>query len=396
MKRRNVFSKSETSATSTGKTPSAISKLNPLRRVRTDTITHNKQKSAAVNPLRRTKTVDPPSDSLTSSTCSTATTEDGILLYPEEFIMPSMSNNNTTTNKDEPPIPRRGGVLFKDNSQYQLQRVKFAQATKGILKVASLEDSLRSCLAKDKIDAKPRRASFNLLESQLSSSRNVFADAVQVARDTQKYADTSRGCISLSSGMDMDLASSSFNLPPTMTTGKSLLLDVTERTARDSFNSYDDEMDNNNNKKSVVFADIQTRLYPVAPDDNPSASGKGPAIALSGWKFKTIPDETVEEHEASRGHVRKTMEDLKLDMMERRKRLQEHGASQKEMAEFGRRAYKAKMQRLETVQAAKTYGKQYEARLERRADVGRFVQRALGLRKTDSQRINDLWDRAQQ
>jgi hypothetical protein len=277
---------------------------------------------------------------------------------------------------------RRGGVLFKDNSQYKLQHVKYASAEKGILKVVRLEDSLRSTL-RDSTTTKPRRSSLNL-ESLTSSLRNLFAGS---NHNNNNNNSSPRGCASLPTGMDLDLA----NGHESGTT----VNDLDQSQQQQQQQQQPSELP----AKTVQFTDIHMRLYPVAPDDNPAVS-RGPAIALSGWNYKTLTSMPLDQYESTRSHSRRAMENLKLDMTERRRRLMEHGASQREIADFARRAQRAKRMRLETLQAAKIYGKHHEERLERREEQrGRmrvFLSRALGIRRTDSEQQSALWDSAQQ
>ena len=249
---------------------------------------------------------------------------------------------------------RRGGVLFGASSNYQLQTVKYAEAQHGILKVASLEDSLLSCAPSPE---DRQRAPSLKLASLRKSLRNVVWG------------------ISLS--QEAKLRASITSHTTSTTEQMSGLADQKER---------------------VQFSDISIRLYPVAPSDHPAASGKGPAIALRGWQYTTSPigaTITVDAYEATRP-PRRGMEDLKLDMMERRTLLMEHGASQSEMRDFQQRAQKARAQRAESVQALTLYGKHHEERLERREQVGRFLQRAFRVRKTNSKTQASLWDKAQQ
>lgn len=264
---------------------------------------------------------------------------------------------------------RRGGVLFGASSNYQLQTVKYAEAQHGILKVSSLEESLLSCtpLPEDR-----QRAPSLKLESLRSSLRNVLWG---ISLSPQP------GC-AVSHGTGTDLLQDS-KLNTSITSH-------TYSTSEQMSGLMDQE-------KRVQFSDISIRLYPVAPSDHPGASGKGPAIALKGWRYTTPPmgDIPVDAYEATRPH-RRCMEDLKLDIMERRTLLVEHGASRSEMSDFQRRVKKARAQRAESVQTLTMYGRHHEERLERREKVGRFLQRAFRVRKTNSKTQASLWDKAQQ
>jgi hypothetical protein len=324
--------------------------------------------------------------SIVSSKAPMMTDTDNSPLYEDTTGIQHDNKGSTVSGSSRsnpiPAVARRGGVLFENNSQYKLQRVNYAIAKKGILKVASLEDSLRSTLSLS--DATNTRRSSLSLESLTSSLKNLFAGANQSPREGASLP------------IGMGLAGHGHEcIPPQIT-----------------FHSLDDSMDSTTREKvpqqqslqstkAVQFSDIDMRVYPVAPDDNPAVS-KGPAIALSGWQYKTVSSITLDDYESTRGnHRRRTMEDLKLDTMERRRRLMEHGASQMEIAAFMRRTQKAKKMRLETLEATKIYGKHYEMRQELREEqltrVRNFLSRALlGVRRTESQEQSALWDHAQQ
>ena len=252
--------------------------------------------------------------------------------------------------------PRRGGVLFKDNSKYQLQTSKFAEAQRGILKSASLEDSLRSCKRMSLLSEGRQRPSLNL-----ESLRKV------VTTKSPRYG------VSHGTGTDM-LANNTHDL-------EAKFHDSNSSSSMSSTEPESEYFGDQVRHRCVQFSGISICLYPIAPSDHPGSS-KGLAIALSGWRY-TIPQKTpikLDDYEATRP-PRRTMENLKLDMMERLRRLIEHGASQTEMRDFAKRARKAKIERAETVKALTMYGKHHEANMELREKVGRFLQRAFGCAK---------------
>ena len=49
------------------------------------------------------------------------------------------------------------------------------------------------------------------------------------------------------------------------------------------------------------FSNLEKRLFGVAPSDNPSVTGIGPALALDGWdNYQTIPLQDIDDYETNR------------------------------------------------------------------------------------------------
>jgi len=323
------------------------------------------------------------------------------------------SRNRTRSTSPVPqgqPQERRGGLLFRDSSKLQLPRIKYAEASKSILKVASLEDSLRSCQGTEKKDELNARIARLLLRDVQKSWRKL-----KIVKDDEleKEVNVNHPRGSDATGPEM------MNLMLVKTQHSSRALDsldlsshsnhtkkapVTERDLSKSWNHLNYHHHPHHNmpqppmKKTVTFDTIAMRVYPVEPSDNPCVSGSRgcPGIALRGWNFSSPPPVLLEEYEATRPPRRHRQEDLKLDMMERRTRLLAHGATQAELKDFSRMIQNAKLQRAATVDELKIHGAGYQQKLETRERVGRFIQRAFNLRKTQSKEQSALWDQAQQ
>jgi hypothetical protein len=346
----------------------------PFRRSKTNTDASKPKVfltgSTTVNPFRRNKTTTTASlkRSDTSATTSSTTSAPEITeLDPCEYGDMGMDEPRASREPDIPqrlPDRRRGGVLFKESSRYDLHAVRYLEPKKSILKVATVEDSLRACQLHQEKEAKLSRPSLNL--DMLSTSLRAL-----LLHQTDLPP---RGCHSCGHGMDLHDGAS----------------DETSVTYEPDSGSETSVV----REPKVRFAAIHSRLYPVAADDNPSASGKGAAIALSGWFFHTEPDVSIDAYEAIRPPPR-PMKDLKIDVVERRRRLLAAGVSHAEIMEFAKRHDRAKIQRMETMQSFSINGPGYMAKLERRERLGRFVSRAFGIRKTNSRNQAALWDLAQ-
>jgi len=185
--------------------------------------------------------------------------------------------------------------------------------------------------------------------------------------------------------------------------------------------------------KYVSFGTVSIRLYPVVPDDNPSVTGLGPAMALGGWKYNVLTPTSLDEYEATRVGSRrwyrtsaspktakhKNVTDsqrsspcpiikigdsthfttassvsLKLTPLQRRKRLMEHGATTKELQEWAKRTQKYKTRRAKTNEALCVHGKGHDQRQEGLEQIQRFLFRVLRLRKTTAESQAELWKQA--
>lgn len=315
-----------------------------------------------LSPFRRSKTTTKTGDKFrrsdtTSSTVSSSEppSEADLCEYGD------MGMNDRSERSSTLPDRRRGGVLFKESSKYNLHAVRFMEPKKSILKVATVEDSLRSCqLHKEKETRVAQRPSLNL--EVLSTSLRAL------------LLPEPRGCKSCGHGMDLH--------------------DASEDTSVTWPDSTNDSESFPPREPKVQFTNIHSRLYPASADDNPSASGKGPAIALHGWFFHTEQDISIDDYEANR-EPRRKMEELKIDVLERRRRLLAAGVSSAEIQELSARRNRAKIQRMQTMQAFSINGPGYMEKLERRERFGRYLGRKFGLRKTNSKGQAALWDLAQ-
>jgi len=146
--------------------------------------------------------------------------------------------------------------------------------------------------------------------------------------------------------------------------------------------------------RRVRFATIERRFYPVAPSDHPASTGEGPAIALDGWQFTTEASQWVNAYENQR-EPRVPYQDLRLSPKDRERRLKEHGATDLEMSAFALHITKAKQKRAETVEALKRHGDDHLVQEEKRENTKRWLQKFLGLRKTQDEEQVELWEQAQ-
>lgn len=245
-------------------------------------------------------------------------------------------------------------------SKVRLLEAAPTPGVESILKVKTLDESLRSCL-------KPQTRGFRRGSLAQPLNLNSLGSSIRHLFGGRRGEDDKATSLSHGTGLDF--------LEPTVTFDPSSSSSISTTS-------------------NVQFSTIHRRFYSVAPDDNPSVSGVGPAIALGGWRYTTEPRQSVDEYEASRP-PRKLGEDLKLSMMERYERLKEHGCSAKDINLFSKRVQKAKLLRAETKEEFVLYGMQHLVRQEKRENYKRFFQKLFRFRKHQAEEQADLWENAQ-
>lgn len=263
--------------------------------------------------------------------------------------------------------------------------------SKSILKVKSLEDSLRSCSDVDDhnnetLKRRCRQSSnFERLMIKLQKLRNISnrtpsCKALQVEKERKERNEA------LS-------ATSHSREPSTLSEQEAyyqaqLQKQQEEPQGRQPNNDQDDQKCQDDEQQEtqlviipieemylpseglsrhVSFSTISIRSFDITVDDNPSVSS-GPAIGLS-WNFEELPTLDLEQYELEKQNgsmnsvggtdaatttstarsVERPMDDLRYSLQERQRLLQELGLPPREVKSYLKRIEKSRQQRIRTM-----------------------------------------------
>lgn len=233
---------------------------------------------------------------------------------------------------------RRHGRVYTESTQsVKLRPVKGGQPVRSIMKVGSLEDSLRSA---------PKEGPLHKLWSRSILSRKSSSEVTA----------------ELSYASDFSLAAE----------GEAKVDDTTSPEPQ----------------RTVRYDAVHMRAYPILVEDNPGVS-KGPAIGI-GWQFDELETIRVEEFENNHPPRRKLRE-IKMSQKARLELLRKSGIPQAEVDRSIKRSNAARKKRRKTIASFKTTAK-VEENLQSLNDN---IKTKLRLKRTDEKEEEALWDKAQ-
>jgi len=370
-----------------------------------------------------------------------------------------MSETSTMGGASSAQVPRRGGVTWASSCRsLDLHPVARARPGPSIMKVATLEDSLRSCKAQrrsgkssrnscsaDGTDAQGRARSFlsrkshhlgDILASSLllGSAAVVRSKRTRMKRGSQHAGERqgggekragsgspqSRAALPPGSdhghdkGTGLDLASATETTTRVVSNTTETQDDIHRDDDSEDHRQVDEPEDGENSFSSsvysssddeggtplvlkpttITFTTLETRTFDIAVSDNPGLSSSGPAVSLSGWDFLSSEVRNVDEYEVQQDQSRRRLREIKLSAEEREARLRASGVPHREIRRSVRKIEKARKKRKRTLKRLRE-DERYEERAERWERWRMVLWQCLGVRRDDDREEEDLWDKAQ-